>query len=61
MRDAIRSSLTYLVASCAACTRSDREKDGKWQEGRRVAQRGDEKGGEEEENAGEPVSSPRTP
>ena len=31
--DAIRSSLTYLVASHAACTRSDRGKGGKCQKG----------------------------
>ena len=51
----------HLVASHAACTRSGRRICEKWQEERGVAQRGDEKGGEEEENAGEPVSSPRTP
>ena len=33
MRDAIRSSLTYLVASCAACTRSDRERGGSGRKG----------------------------
>ena len=49
------------VASHAACTRSGKGICEMWQEGRRVAQRGDERGGEEEENAGEPVSSPRTP
>ena len=49
------------VASHAACTRSGRGTCKMWQEGRRVAQRGDEKGRRKEENAGEPVSSPRTP
>ena len=51
----------HVVASHAACTGSGRGICEKWQEERGVAQRGDEKGGEEEENAGEPVSSPRTP